>query len=234
MPPRRNLLLVLAIAGASLVGATGAQAAFTPESCLAKKAKAWGYLRKCQRGEQAKAIQSKPADPAKCQAKFDASLVKLDAQAAAASVACRYRDNGDSTVTDFKTGLMWERKNPVTVTQVVTWAVAMTDFLGSCNGASSDGTSLGPGCSVYRDWRVPNLLELQTIVDLSTPGCRAGLGGACIDPVFEPTVRDFYWSSSPGPDPNSAWGVYFGFANLSGSSSNKTTYRYVRAVRSGL
>src|SRR5262249_24800260 len=158
-----------------------------------KKIKAWGKLRQCQRTEEAKAILGKAFDLAKCQTKFDDTTAKLDALAAAANVACRYRDNGDSTVTDTKTGLMWERKNAITVTQKVSWAVAMTDFLGACNGTSADGMSLSAGCSIYRDWHIPNILELQTIVDLSRPGCGTG-AAACIDPIFEPTAVGYYWS----------------------------------------
>jgi hypothetical protein len=33
----------------------------------------------------------------------------LRAEDAAAAVPCRYRDDGDNTVSDFDTGLMWVR-----------------------------------------------------------------------------------------------------------------------------
>src|SRR5262245_33383010 len=108
---RRAVGMVLLAAGILLVGELpGADAALTTPSCLAKKLKARGKLRQCQATENAKALQGKPADPGKCQAKFDSKLAKLNAQARDAAIACRYRDNGDGTVTDYDTGLQWEQK----------------------------------------------------------------------------------------------------------------------------
>jgi hypothetical protein len=64
-------------------------------------------LRRCQRDEEAKTILDKSAEPTKCLRRFNDTFNKLDAKATAAAIACRYRDNGDNTVTDFQTGLMW-------------------------------------------------------------------------------------------------------------------------------
>ena len=89
---------------------SAAQAALTTPSCLAKKLKEWGKLRKCQASENGKPLQGKPADPAKCQTKFDDKLAKISAKATAAAIACRYGVNGDGTATDYDTGLQWEQK----------------------------------------------------------------------------------------------------------------------------
>jgi len=93
-----------------LGGARVAHSALTTPSCLAKKLKAWGKLRGCQALENGKALQSRPADPARCQTKFDDALAKLNAQATAGALACRYGDNGNGTATDYDTGLQWEQK----------------------------------------------------------------------------------------------------------------------------
>ena len=61
------------------------------------------------RHEEAKAFQGRSSDPAKSQATFDRKAEMLRAEAAAAAVPCRYRDDGDNTVSDFDTGLMWLR-----------------------------------------------------------------------------------------------------------------------------
>lgn len=99
------------IAGLVLAGAVvPARAALTTPSCLAKKLKAWGNLRKCQATENGKALQSKPADLLKCQTKLDNALGKLDTLATALGIGCRYHDNGDGTATDYDTGLQWEQK----------------------------------------------------------------------------------------------------------------------------
>jgi hypothetical protein len=108
---RRAVWGAVVVAGMELaLGVVPAGAAQTTPACLAKKLKVWGTLRKCQATENGKALQAKPADPAKCQSNFDAKLATLNDQAQAAAIACRYRPNGDGTVTDYDTGLQWEQK----------------------------------------------------------------------------------------------------------------------------
>jgi hypothetical protein len=81
------------------------------------------------------------------------------------------------------------------------------------------------------DWRIPNIVELQTIVDLGAPGC--GTGTPCIDPIFGPTASDGYWSSSTyASGYGYAWGVFFEFGVLGSVYKNADTY--VRAARGGL
>ena len=159
----------------------------------------------------------------------------------------RFVDNGDGTVTDNKTGLMWEKKttavgsgidlaNPNDVDNYYTWhagsgstaptGTAFTNFLDKLNGQAGPGT----GFAGHYDWRLPTLEELQGIVDPSAPGC--GSGGPCIDAVFGPTQSDLYWSSSSYQNfPGFAWSVFF----LDGSTGAgpKTLFTYVRAVRAG-
>ena len=118
----------------------------------------------------------------------------------------RFVDNGDGTISDTQTGLMWEKKssgdgvqnpsNPSDVDNVYTW----TDI--------SDG-------------------------DLSNrDGTAFQLSESCIDPSFGPTAPARYWSSSSnfgGPGPGFAWGVDF---EDGGSGLNsKNSELPVRAVR---
>src|SRR5262245_6364361 len=103
-------LMAIAVAVLLLGDSASTHAALTTPACLAKKLKEWGKLRNCQAKENAKALQGKPANPAKCQTKFDEKLAKLTAQATAAAIACRYGVNGDGTATDYDTGLVWEQK----------------------------------------------------------------------------------------------------------------------------
>ena len=69
----------------------------------------------------------------------------------------RFTDNGDGTVTDEQTGLMWA-KNADLAGGALTWNDAI-DFANSL--------SLGnEGCgSNYTDWRLPNVKELQSLID---------------------------------------------------------------------
>jgi hypothetical protein len=163
-------------------------------------------------------------------------------------------DNGDGTVTDNQTGLIWEKKtgtvgsavdcstttcsNPDDVNNEYKWSASgtapdgglFTDFLERANGQLC-ATSTCPGLAGHSDWRVPTLSELQTIVDLSATGC--GPLSPCIIPVFGPTVPDFYWSSaSLAGSPALAWAV--GFDGSGSGTGSKMVSIFVRAVRGGL
>jgi subtilase family serine protease len=81
----------------------------------------------------------------------------------------RFTDNGDGTVTDNLTGLMWLRDANCMSTKYpsysydgnVTWEQALDFVKGINNGTYSD-------CSAgYYDWRLPNRKELMSLVDRS-------------------------------------------------------------------
>ena len=98
-----------------------------------------------------------PADLAACDLVLQTALAKISAKATKAVIACRYRDNGNGTVTDYDTGLQWEQKNspdsiayfpnPHDVDNVYTWSATgqladgqiVTEFLSlsqwECPGA---------------------------------------------------------------------------------------------------
>ena len=166
--------------------------------------------------------------------------------------AKQFTDNGDGTVTDHKTGLMWEQATgtvgtiltspPVTdVNNTYTWSstsstgtapdgTAFTSFLVTLNnGASVDGgaTTAITGCFAnHCDWRLPSIVELQGIVNTSD--------SPSIDPIFGPTQSYFYWSATTSAgDPGKAWFVALQFNGGVGPEFKIIGF-YVRAVRSGL
>jgi hypothetical protein len=165
-------------------------------------------------------------------------------------VGPRYQDNADGTITDNQTGLMWEKKTGVpnvtpktpsvhNVDKRYSWSRAPStepdgsafgEFIGTLNYAKSDNGSSITGCFAnYCDWRLPTIVELQGIVDLSA----CGAGSACIDPIFGPSQRRFYWSSSTFANRSSdAWGVDFSFGDAEHNDKNASSF--VRAVRCGL
>jgi hypothetical protein len=108
--------------------------------------------------------------------------------------ATRFQDNQDGTVTDQLTGLVW-LKNAGTFTPT-TWTSALAEVSQLADGSEglSDGSKAG-------DWRLPNINELESLVDVSQsqPALPAGNpfthvpGGASVN----------YWSSTP----------YYGFSN---------------------
>ena len=240
---RRCPAVVVAVAATMMLAAGAVPArAITSEGCFAQRLRAWGNLRKCQLQEEAKTIQGRSADPAKCQETFDRKVQALRAQATAAAAPCRYRDNGDNTVTDFDTGLMWVRQvafdgmpSPfiLDADDTFTWQAA-AETAAKLAGTSADGTTIVPvtGNGSYTDWRLPTIVELVGIVDPGAPDCQRG--GACIDPIFGPTALRQYWSATKqevGPSPVLLVDFFdFGVPLVEGS--NSLGLLHAREVRS--
>lgn len=144
-----------------------------------------------------------------------------------------YTDNGDGTITDNNTNLVWEKKSADgsihDVNVFYSWDEAFTVHVAQLNAAAFAG---------HNDWRVPNVKELQSIVDYERTGlalssafnsnCTSGatvLTGSC-------TAAGHYWTSTTAaPAPGFAWTVHF--SDLSGKLYKSFVLR-VRAVRGGL
>ncbi|MDA2918591.1 DUF1566 domain-containing protein [Desulfobacterota bacterium AH_259_B03_O07] len=147
----------------------------------------------------------------------------------------RFVDNGDGTVTDNMTGLMWEKKVAGSgclhcVDDVLGWNTSMSDWISEVNGPTDDSTgSTQSGLGGFTDWRIPTLAELLTILDLSEGMCGPGTG-PCINPIFGPTIETGYWTSTTlASNASNVWGVNFfigGVAEFSKSFGDN-----VRAVR---
>ncbi len=114
-------------------------------------------------------------------------------------------DNGDGTVTDLVTGLMWQQG-------VTSNAHAWSDAEAFCSALVLAG---------HTDWRLPSAIELVSIVDY-------GQSSASINGTFFPdTAASPFWSSSFGP--TYAWKVDFADG---GTSTDDVTRTYsVRCVR---
>lgn len=99
----------------------------------------------------------------------------------------QFQDNGDGTVTDIATGLMWARDDSGAG---LNWEDAL---------AHAEASELAG----HADWRLPSGKELQSIVDYGrSPGTT---GSATIDPVFSATAITneagatdwgFYWTGT--------------------------------------
>ncbi|MEI6388813.1 MAG: DUF1566 domain-containing protein, partial [Spirochaetota bacterium] len=109
-----------------------------------------------------------------------------------------FQDNGDGTITDSATGRMWSQADSGTG---MDWEVALAWVQ-----AKNADKYLG-----HSDWRLPDIKELQSIVDYSHSP--ATTGSPAIDPIFLSTTiknegnqDDYgcYWSSTThvgfGPD----------------------------------
>ena len=125
-------------------------------------------------------------------------------------MAADFTDNGDGTTTDNVTNLVWQQEDD---NSTRTWESALT----YCEGLSLAGKS---------DWRLPNIRELETIVDETRYS-------PAIDPTYFPnTNSSSYWSSTTSAHLTShAWRVYFDDGRV--GDGNKSSDYYVRCVRGG-
>lgn len=100
------------------------------------------------------------------------------------------KDNGDGTITDQATALMWSQADSG---QGLNWSEALA-WVATINQTGYAG---------YNDWRLPNAKELQSIVDYSRSPDTTD--SPAIDPLFEATAIinegdevdwPFYWTST--------------------------------------
>jgi hypothetical protein len=161
-----------------------------------------------------------------------------------AGATLSYTDNGDGTITDNNTCLMWEKKSfdggLHDANNAYRWSggedvETIWDWLDEVNGEG------GTGFAGYSDWRVPNVKELQSIVNyenfvpaVSSPAfnddCTAT--STCTVLTCSCTAAAGYWSSStPAGGSDFAWVVSFGGGSVFGSFKNNGFP--VRAVRGG-
>jgi hypothetical protein len=153
-----------------------------------------------------------------------------------AGAVLSYTDNGDGTITDNNTGLMWEKKDnndtdPLhDVDTIYTWANAFAVHIAGLNA--------GPGFAGYTDWRLPNYKELTSILNLETfnpavsPAFNTDCAAGCTVTTCSCTPAASFWSSSAvASTPDSAWRVSFfdGFVVM----ILKDFSLRVRAVRGG-
>jgi hypothetical protein len=117
--------------------------------------------------------------------------------------------NSNSTVTDTRTGLIWQQGEPGTMT----WG----DAISYCEGLSLGGHS---------DWRLPNVKVLESLTDDS--------GYPSFDTLAFPkaSASNYWLSTTFAGYPGNAWYVDF-FSGVVNVGSNKDYSLYVRCVRGG-
>lgn len=125
----------------------------------------------------------------------------------------RFTENGDGTVTDGLTGLMWTR-NANQENGPADWQQAVSGA-----GASTDGG--------FTDWRLPNRRELESLLDLGkfNPALPSAHPFTGVQPSY-------YWTSSTtASSEDDAWTIHFyiGFV----THDDKAGSHYVWYVRDG-
>ncbi len=125
-----------------------------------------------------------------------------------------FRDNGDGTITDLATGLMWQHSD-------------------SGKGASwQDALEYAQKLELanFTDWRLPNAKELQSIVDYTRSLQTSN--SAAIDPVFAVSeIKDpngnmqypYYWTSTTHLDGRNPYdsAVYISFGEAQGKMNDQ-------------
>jgi len=116
----------------------------------------------------------------------------------------RFIDNGDNTITDNNTSLIWSKN---TVAKDV-----------NHEAAEKAVQTLGEG------WRLPTIQELFTLADHSREI------PAIDTTAFPDTENDWYWSSTPTAwNPSAVWVVFFNCGLV--DNSHRDDFACVRAVR---
>jgi hypothetical protein len=144
-----------------------------------------------------------------------------------ATNAHNYQNNGDGTITDLDTRLMWAQVPGASTTwdSAISYAEALTT-------------------GGFTDWRLPNVKELQTLTDytLATYTSTSGIKPSLHRQLFPSATATAYWSSSSqNNNTANAWVVEFGINNATSpprgaqgiiSQDVKTASYPVFAVRS--
>ena len=131
--------------------------------------------------------------------------------------AAPFIDNGNGTVKDKATGLIWQKCSN---------GQNATDCSGTAN--TSDWTASITYCTgltlASKVWRLPNINELKSILDYSKTS------SPMIDTaIFPNTAVGYYWSSTTySPITSSAW--YLGFDISTVLQDPKSSPYYVRCV----
>jgi hypothetical protein len=253
---------------ATLLWAGTALATVTPqEKCDKARVTAWkayvacvdGVVAKDAKGSLTTGGSDEFAAFAKCRHTYFKKWTGFGTNAALKGSTCRnadgtgvprFVDNGDGTVTDNLTTLVWEQKDSLNSTpnyadphdadNYYTWSTgdnnedgtAFTSFL------TDPTTGLNvTGFAGANGWRLPTLAELQSIVldfACTKTSCSCG-ANPCIDSTFGPTQSIRYWSAtSYVPDPDTAWSVGFSNGSVDTYNDDWAGGHYVRAVRGGL
>jgi len=133
------------------------------------------------------------------------SFTKLDsAGTALANQAATYGSTPWDCLKDNVTGLMWKRCSEGQSWSGTTCTGAAATYIWQGALQQAETLNNGSGFAGYTNWRVPNLKELNSIVEEQ---CRTPIINAALFPT---TTSNIYWSASPeAGTTDSAWGVKF-------------------------
>lgn len=139
----------------------------------------------------------------------------------------RFTDNGDGTVTDNLTGLVWlkDANCPGLLggwQAILTWVASFNTTSIAC----TDYTAM-----TFTDWRLPNVKELSSLIDFgeSSPALTAG------HPFVNVLSAEYASSTTSVSNPGVAWSVDIGVGDVLGgvAAPAKASMGLVWPVRGG-
>jgi hypothetical protein len=132
----------------------------------------------------------------------------------------RFSDNGDGTVTDAKTGLMWLQDASCLPKR--DWQKALTAMTPLTGGQES------PSCAAalkhYADWSLPNAIELRSLIDYEADYLALSSGH-----LFQSVAPEYWTSTSVAAAPEQAFMVDFNTGAM--LATKKAEQHPVLAVR---
>ncbi len=149
---------------------------------------------------------------------------------ATGALAASFTDNGNGTVSDATTSLMWQQCTAGLSTTTTPCDTGTAAYYNWGSGTTTSALAYCQGLSLagFTDWRLPNVKELKSIVSTTT-------SNPSIDATYFPSMPVAYagyWSStSVAGGPSDAAAVWFDYGEIMGNV--KTGDDYVRCVRGG-
>jgi hypothetical protein len=146
----------------------------------------------------------------------------------ASTQASQFTDHKNGTLTDNNTGLMWKKCSEGQTWDKVTGGCHMgsASYLWQAALNQAQTTNNKGGFAGKSDWRVPNIKELDAIVEEQCNNPAINLA------VFPATPNAVFWSSSPTAYAGGhAWSIHFN-SGINDASTKNSSYQ-VRLVRSG-
>lgn len=125
-------------------------------------------------------------------------------------LSAKYIEVGNRVLDD-KTNLEWQNDSQVNSTKL-NWS----ESIKFCENLELDG---------YKDWRVPNIVELVSLIDDTKTQ-------PLISNIFKNSAGDFWTSTTYANDSLQAWIVIFNYGTQ--YYKDKSEQYYVRCVRGGI